>query len=256
MPVSVCMCMYFFFCFAQDAKGKRLPRPGPGALQCAVKKGIKCQQNSLVDSGTRTPVYRVTSPTEPTVALTHGEIWGYLFPLVKYTHIQTIHTYTHIYIQYMQIHAHTGTYMHAPITVGRGLWGAVADAVCLRERRNFPNRLGWGLGPGRQARIWPGTPISRTGGAVQGPPTGEEGGGARNRVVRGVQGWRKKVFAPMTWDALSEARRVPPTETVIWGRSGDSCACRYNTDIYIRYIHIHAIQTHTYIDPPAKIDLS
>ena len=60
-------------------------------------------------------------------------------------------------MQYMLIHAHTGTYMHAPITVGRGLWGAVADAVCLRERRNFPNRLGWGLGPGRQARIWPGT---------------------------------------------------------------------------------------------------
>ena len=136
------------------------------------------------------------SPTEPTVALTLGEIWGYLFPLVKYTHIQTIHTYTYIYMQYMQIHAHTGTYMHAPITVGRGLWGAVADAVCLRERRNFPNRLGWGLGPGRQARIWPGTPTSRTGGAVQGPPTGEEGGGARNRVVRGYRDGGKKCLRP------------------------------------------------------------
>ena len=70
----------------------------------------------------------------------------------------------------------------------------------------------------------------------------------------------------MTWDALSEARRVPPQETVIWGRCSDSCACRcnrgqyninsYNTDIYIRYIHIQAIQTHTYIGPPAKIDLA
>ena len=159
-------------------------------------------------------------------------------------------------MQYMHIHAYTGTYMHAPITVGRGLWGAVADAVCLRERRNFPNRLGWGLGPGRQARIWPGTPISRTGGGGSGTSDGGGGGGCAKSGCPGVQGWRKKVFAPMTWDALSEARRVPPTETVIWGRGGDSCACRYNTDIYIRYIHIHAIQTHTYIDPPAKIDLS
>ena len=64
MLVYACICLYahvfFFFCFAQDAKGKRLLRPGPGALQCAVKKGIKCQQNGLDDSGTRTPVYKVT----------------------------------------------------------------------------------------------------------------------------------------------------------------------------------------------------
>ena len=94
------------------------------------------------------------------------------------------------------------------------------------------------------------------GGGGSGTSDGGGGGGCAKSGCPGVQGWRKKVFAPMTWDALSEARRVPPQETVIWGRSGDSCACRYNTDIYIRYIHIHAIQTHTYIDPPAKIDLS
>jgi hypothetical protein len=57
MHVSVCMCMYLIFCFAQDAKGKTLPRPGPSALQCAVKKGIKGQQNRFDDSGTRTPAY-------------------------------------------------------------------------------------------------------------------------------------------------------------------------------------------------------
>ena len=85
------------------------------------------------------------SPTEPTVALTPSKMWGYLYPAVKYTIIQTIHTYTCIY---MHIHAHTYTYMHALITVGRALWGAVADAVSLRERQNFPNRLGWGLGQG------------------------------------------------------------------------------------------------------------
>ena len=108
----------------------------------------------------------------------------------------TIQTYTYIYMQYMQIHAHTGTYMHAPITVGRGLWGAVADAVCLRKRRKFPNRLGLGLGPGRQARIWPGTPTSRAWGAVQGPPTGEEEGGARNRVVGGDKDGGKNYLRP------------------------------------------------------------
>ncbi len=57
MHVSVCMCMYLIFCFAQDAKGKTLPRPGPSALQCAVKKGIKGQQNRFDDSGTSTPAY-------------------------------------------------------------------------------------------------------------------------------------------------------------------------------------------------------
>jgi hypothetical protein len=60
MPVSVCMCMYLYFCFAQDAKEKRLLRPGPGALQCEIKKGIKCRQKCSDDSGTRTPIYRVT----------------------------------------------------------------------------------------------------------------------------------------------------------------------------------------------------
>jgi hypothetical protein len=93
-------------------------------------------------------------------------------------------------------------------------------------------------------------------GGRSGTSDGGGGGGCAKSSCRRVQGWSKKVFASMTWDALSQARRVPLQETVIWGRSGDSCACRYNTDIYIRYIHIHAIQTHTNIDPPAKINLS
>ena len=137
--------------------------------------------------------------------------------------------------------------MHAPVTVGRGVWGAMANAVCLRERYNFPNWLGWGpgLGPGRQARLWPGIPSIRAGGAVQGPPAVSEGRGVRNRVVRGyrdgVDRWSKKVFAPMTWGALSEARRVPPQETVadMAVIIVPAAAIQANTTL------IHTIQVHT-----------
>jgi hypothetical protein len=133
--------------------------------------------------------------------------------------------------------------MHAPITVGRGLWGAVADAVCLRKRRNFPNRLGLVLGPGLQARICPGFLSSRAGGVgFRDLGGGRRGGCAKSGFRRG-QGWRKKVFATMTWGALSEACRVPPQETVIRGRCGDSCACRSNRS---KYKIIHTIQTDTY----------
>jgi hypothetical protein len=70
--------------------------------------------------------------------------------------------------------------MHVPITVGRGLWGAVADAEGLRERYNFP--IGWDGAWDRVENLKRGSglggwdPIQPRGGAVQGPPTGAEGG--------------------------------------------------------------------------------
>ncbi len=70
--ISACMCVYelvyacihmyvhvFDFLFCTRCKRERLPRPGPGALQCAVKKGIKGQQNLFDDSGTHTHVHIV-----------------------------------------------------------------------------------------------------------------------------------------------------------------------------------------------------
>ena len=73
------------------------------------------------------------STTEPTLALTLHEILVYLFPEIKYTHIQTIHTYTYIYIQYMQymhIQPDTGTYISDVSEV------ALNDAKTVR-RYNF-----------------------------------------------------------------------------------------------------------------------
>ena len=110
-------------------------------------------------------------------------------------------------------------------------------------------------------------PIQPRGGGGSG--TSDSGGGGvcvRNRVVGG---YRDGVnFPPMTWGALSEARRVPPQETVVRGHGDDYCACRcntskyninsYNTGSYRRYIqyrHIHTIQTHTYNGQPAKNNL-
>ena len=238
--------MYLFFCFAQDAKGKRLPRPGPGALQCAVKKGIKCQQNCLDGSGSRTPVDRATCARVYHWANSGSDTswnFGVLIPWNQiHTHTDNTYIYVHIHTIHA-IHAHTGTYMHAPITVGRGLWGAVADAVCLRGRRNFPNRLGWGLGPGWQARIWPGTPCSRAGGAVQGPPTGGEGGGARNRVVGVDRDGGKECLG--TWPGLPwvrpagcrRRRRSLGDAAVIFV---PAAAIEANTTF------IHTIQTDTY----------
>jgi hypothetical protein len=156
------------------------------------------------------------------------------------------------------IHAYTGTYMHVPITVRRGLWGAVADAVCLREWYNFPNRLWWGLGLGQQARIRPGTPPSRAGGAVQGPPTAAEGGGARNWVVGGHRDGVKKYWRP--WPGVPWVRPAgcrhrrrslgdmaviivcaaaiqanTPLIHTIQADTDDT----YDTVIYIQYRHIH-----------------
>jgi hypothetical protein len=58
------------------------------------------------------------------------------------------------------------------------------------------------------------------------------GGGCAKWGCRGAQGWSKKVLAPMSWVALSEARLVPPQETVIRGHGGDYCVCRCNTSKY------------------------
>ena len=118
-------------------------------------------------------------------------------------------------------------------------------------------KRGFGLGPHPAAR----------GGRFRDLRQWRRGGCAKSGRWR-VQGWSKKVFPPMTWGALSEARRVPPQETVIRGHGGDYCACRcntskyninsYNTGSYRRYIqyrHIHTIQTHTYNGQPAKNNL-
>ncbi len=55
------------------------------------------------------------------------------------------------------------------------------------------------------------------------------GGGCAKLGCERAQGWRKKVLAPMSWGALSEARLVA---TVIRGHGGDYCVCRCNTSKY------------------------
>jgi hypothetical protein len=210
MRVSVCMCMYLIFCFAQDAEGKTLPRPGPGALQCAVKKGITGQQKYSDNSGTRTPVYKVIC-----VGISHWANCGWhkfnfvvicilvtnTYSYRQYIHI---HTYTYTYQQYMH---NTDTYMHAPITVGRVFWGAVADAVGLRERYNFPigcdgawdrvDKRGSGLGPHPTAR----------GGGSGTSNRGGGGGVCAKSGCRREQGWSKNVFAPWVRPAGRRLRR-------------------------------------------------
>ena len=157
------------------------------------------------------------------------------------------------YMQYMHIQSHT--------CMRQSRWGGVFGGLWQTlyvSGSDETSPIGWDGAWDRVDKLGSGLvsyPAVR-GGAVQGPPTGEEGGCAKSGCRRG-QGWREKVFATMTWGALSEACRVPQQETVIRGRCGDSCACRsnrskykintYNTGRYIQYILIHAIQTHTYI---------
>ena len=112
--VSVCICMYFIFCFAQDAKGKRWHRPGPGSQQCAFKKGINRQQNHLEESGTRTHVYTVIcgcmSHWANCGSDTMTSLWVYI-PLSKiHTHTDNTYIYIHIHTDiciYMHIQTHT-----------------------------------------------------------------------------------------------------------------------------------------------------
>jgi hypothetical protein len=113
MHASICLCMYSIFCFAQDSKRKTLPRPGPGPLQCAVKKGIKGQQNHSDNSGTRTPVYMVTCWYFPLSQLCLWHRFKFVGASILVTNTYScrqymhIHTYTYTYQQYMHIHAHT-----------------------------------------------------------------------------------------------------------------------------------------------------
>ena len=203
------------------------------------------------------------------VPLSQLWLWHYdkfvgIYTIVKDTNTyrQYIHIYTYTY-RYMHIHAiqaYTDTYMHVPITVGRGLWGAVADALCLRKWYNFPNRLWWGLGLGQQARIRPRTAPSRVGWVVQGPPTAAEGGGARNGVAGGHRDGVKKYWRPcpgVPWVRpawCSHRRRSlgdmaviivcaaaiqanTPSIHSIQADTDDT----HNTVIYIQYRHIHAM---------------
>jgi hypothetical protein len=129
---------------------------------------------------------------------------------VRYLLIQTIHTFTHtyinntcIYMQYMHIQAHTCMHQSRSRGVFGGLWKTL-----YVSRSNTTSPMGWDgawvkLGLGRQARIWPGTPPSRAWGAVQGPPTVAEGGGCAKSGCRRAQGWSQKVLAPMTWGTFS-----------------------------------------------------
>ena len=57
-------------------------------------------------------------------------------------------------------------------------------------------------------------------------------GGCAKWGCGGAQGWSKKVLAPMSWGALSEARLVQPQETVIRGHGCDYCVCSCNTSKY------------------------
>jgi hypothetical protein len=200
------------------------------------------------------------------VPLSQLWLWHYdkfvgIYTIVKdtYTYRQYIHIHTYTY-RYMHIHAYTDTYMHVPITVGRGLWGAVADALCLRKWYNFPNRLWWGLGLGQQARIRPGTAPSRVGWAVQGPPTAAEGGGARNGVVGGHRDGVKKYWRPcpgLPWvrpawcrhrrQSLGDMAVIIVCAAAIQANTPSIHSIQadtddtHNTGIYIQYKHIHAM---------------
>ncbi len=102
-------------------------------------------------------------PTEPTVALTLCQVCGYIYNCVRYPYADyiltdntyiycDIHTYTHTIHALFYVHA----YMHAPIKVGRGLWGAVADATTCPIGWDGAwvrvDKRGLGLGPHPAAR--------------------------------------------------------------------------------------------------------
>jgi hypothetical protein len=144
------------------------------------------------------------------------------------------------YMQYMLIQAHTCMRQSRSGGVFGGLWQTL-----YVSGSDETSPIGWDGAWDRVDKLGSGLasyPAVR-GGRFRDLLRGRRGGCAKSGCQRG-QGWRKKVFEPMTWGALSEARRVPPQETVIRGRCGDSCACRcnrsqynmnsYNTDIYIR----------------------
>ena len=129
MCLNLCVCVCICFSVLHKTqKGKGCP--GQDLVPCNVlsKRESNASKTALTVLGLEHPSterHVPESTTEPTLALTLHEIWGYLFPVVKYTHIQTIHTYTYIYIQYMQymhIQAHTCMRQSRSEGVFGGLW--------------------------------------------------------------------------------------------------------------------------------------
>ena len=149
-------------------------------------------------------------------------------------------------------------HIHACANHGReGFWGGYGRRSMSQGATQLPQSVGMRLGTWSTSVDLAWDPIQPHGGGGSG--TSDSGGGgecAKSGCWR-VQGWSKKVFPPMTWGALSEARRVPPQETVIRGHGGDYCARRhntskyninsyntddtYNTGTYIQYRHIHTM---------------
>ena len=129
MCLNLCVCACICFSVLHKTqKGKGCP--GQDLVPCNVlsKRESNASKTALTVLGLEHPSterHVPESTTEPTLALTLHEILVYLFPEIKYTHIQTIHTYTYIYIQYMQymhIQAHTCMRQSRSEGVFGGLW--------------------------------------------------------------------------------------------------------------------------------------
>ena len=127
-------------------------------------------------------------------------------------------------MQYMHIQAHTCMRQSRSEGVFGGLWQTL---YVSGDDETSP--IGWGGAWDRVDKLGSGLEhhAAVRGGRFRDLRRGRRGGCAKSGCQRG-QGWRKRVFAHMTWVALSQARRVPPQETVIWGRGGDFCARRCN----------------------------
>ena len=118
---SICLYLYVCACICFSVLHKTQKGKG-GTGQDLVPSNVRSKREStgsktawknLGLEHTSTQWYVVVCPTEPTVALTLWQVWGYICHCERYIHIQTIHTYTYSYIQ---IHAYTcNTSIYRPI---------------------------------------------------------------------------------------------------------------------------------------------
>ena len=96
-------------------------------------------------------------------------------------------------MQYMHIQAHTCMRQSRSEGVFGGLWQTL---YVSGDDETSP--IGWGGAWDRVDKLGSGLEhhAAVRGGAVHGPPTGEEGGSARNRVVGGDRDEGKKCLRP------------------------------------------------------------
>jgi hypothetical protein len=130
--VLTCMCMYpyVYACISFSVLHKTQKGKG-GTGQDLVPSNVRSKREStgsktacknLGLEHTSTQWYVVVCPTEPTVALTLWQVCGYIYHCQRYIHIQTIHTYTYIYIQ---IYAYTCIYRHIHACANHGREGSL-----------------------------------------------------------------------------------------------------------------------------------